>query len=44
MMITLIRQYDEYDENKLLFLGHLYYIITFKFKQFECVCYKHMLV
>ena len=28
----LIRQFDEYDENKLLFLDHLQYIATFDFK------------
>ena len=39
----LIGKNDEYDENKLLFLGHLWYNITFKFKQFGCVYYKHML-
>ena len=37
----LIRQYDE---NKLLFFGHLLYIITFEFKPFECICYKHNLL
>ena len=46
MMIALTQMgfMKQYDENKLLFLGHLQYIITFEFKQFECVCYKQMLV
>ena len=30
--LTQMRLIRQYDENKLLFLGHLQYIITFEFK------------
>ena len=34
----------EDDEKKLLFLAHILCIITSKFNQFECVCYKVNLI
>jgi len=41
----LVRQDDEFDENKLLFwvICHVY-IINFEFNHFENIYYKHMLI
>ena len=45
ILTELVRQDDEYDENKLWFwvICHVY-IITFEFNHFENVYYKHMLI
>ena len=42
--MKLIRQDDEYDENKLLYWVICNVLSLFKFNQFECVSYKQMLV
>ena len=41
MKMNLIRQYDEYDEKKII-LTFLSCIDTFTFDQFNFGCYKHI--
>jgi hypothetical protein len=43
MEMNLIRQYNEYDEEKKIILAYISCINTFTFDQFDFGCYKYIL-